>query len=165
MLGSDESNAEILTGFAAAEGMLLVPAGNCLIAFQSTPTPPRLLLDTSGPLNDQIAALDSVLFLRDPFPVVNEANLFNAAADRNTRVLLPVSNLQLLPGEPAASVIVNLIGSNNQSYDIPAEDVRPIPNLASTQVIFRLPNNLATGVCTVTVSAHGQINPGRMTIR
>lgn len=167
MLGPDESNAKMLTGFAAADGMLVGSAGNRLIAFQSAPTSPiHLLLDTSGPLSDQVAALDSLLFLRDPFPVVNEANLFNSAADRNTRLVLLVSNLQLLPGQPAASVVVNLIGSNNQSYDIPAEDVRPVPNLAFTQVILRLPDNLATGICTVTVSAHGQIsNPGRMTIR
>jgi outer membrane protein assembly factor BamB len=167
MLGPDEDNAKMLTGFAAGHGMLVVPAGNRLIAFQSsTQTSIQLQLDTSGPLTDQVAALDSVLFLRDPFPVVNDANLFNSAADQNTRVILVVSNLQQLPGEPAASVIVNLIGSNNQSYDIPAEDVRPVPNFAFTQVIFRLPNNLATGICTVTVSAHGQIsNPGRMTIR
>jgi outer membrane protein assembly factor BamB len=166
MLGPEEDNAKMLTGFAAANGMLVGSAGNRLIAFQSAPTPPILLLDTSGPLSDQVAALDSLLFLRDPFPVVNDANLFTSAADRNTRVTLPVSNLQLMPGEPATSVIVNLIGSNNQSYNIPAEDVRPIPNLAFTQVIFRLPDNLATGICTVTVTAHGQIsNPARMTIR
>jgi len=162
----DESNAKMLTGFAAANGMLVLSVGNRLVAFQSsTPTSPlQLLLDTSGPLTDQVAALDSLLFLRDPFPVVNEANLFSSAADRNTRVILLVSNLQLLPGETAASVIVNLTGSNNQSYDIPAEDVRSIPNF--TQVVFRLPNNLATGICAVRVSAHGQIsNPSRMTIR
>lgn len=166
VLPADESNAKLLSGFAAANGMLVVSASNRLIAFQSAPTPHMLLLDASGPLSDQVAALDSLLFLRDPFSVVNEANLLNSAADRNTRVILPVSNLQLLPGESAASVIVNLIGSNNQRYDIPAEDVRPIPNFAFTQVIFRLPNNLASGICTVTVSAHGHIsNSGRMTIR
>ena len=168
MLGPDESNAEMLTGFAAADGMLVVPAGNRLIAFQSSaPTPPmQLLLDTSAPLSDQVVALDSLLFLRDPFPVVNIANLLNPSADRNTRVILFVANLQLLPNEASSSVVVNLIDSNNQSYDISAEDVRPVPNLALKQVIFRLPNNLAPGLCTLTVKAHGQTsNPGKMTIR
>lgn len=50
MLGSNEGGLQLVTGFAAAEGMLVVPAGNRLIAFQSaTPTSPiQLLLDTSG---------------------------------------------------------------------------------------------------------------------
>ena len=167
-LQPDENNAEMLTGFAAADGMLVVPAGNRLIAFQSSPPtgPLQLLLDTSAPLSDQVVALDSLFLLRDPFPVVNVANLLNSSTDRNTRVTLFVANLQLLPNEASSSVVVNLIDSNNQSYDISAEDVRPVPNLALTQVIFRLPNNLATGLCTVMVKANGQTsNPGKMTIK
>jgi outer membrane protein assembly factor BamB len=167
-LQPDENNAEMLTGFAAAAGMLVVPAGNRLIAFQSSPptSPIQLLLDTSTPLPDQVVALDSLLFLRDAFPVVNVANLLNSSTDRNTRVTLFVANLQLLPNEDSSSVIVNLIDSNNHSYEISAEDVRPVPNVALKQVIFRLPNNLAIGQCTVRVKAHGQTsNPGKMTIK
>lgn len=166
-LQPDENNAELLTGFAAANGMLVVPAGNRLIAFQSAPTGPiQLLMDTSATLSDQAAALDSFLFLRDPFPVVNIDNLFNSLTDRNTRVTLFVSNLQLLPSETSSSVVVNLIASNNQSYDIPAEDVRPVTNAPLTQIIFRLPDNLAPGLCTVTVKAQGRTsNPGKMTIK
>src|SRR5229473_5202551 len=47
-----------------------------------TPSPIQLILDTSGPALDQVAALDSMLFFRDPFPVVNGANLFNQGIDR-----------------------------------------------------------------------------------
>jgi outer membrane protein assembly factor BamB len=162
----DESNAKMLTGFAAADGLLVVSAGNRLIAFQSSPKPIQLLLDTTGPPVDQAAALDSLLFLRDPFPVINEANLLNSAADRNTRAILFVSNLQLLSGESPASVIVNLIDSNNQSYDILAEDVRGVPDFAFAQVTVRLPNNLAVGTCTIRVRAHGQLtNAGTIRIR
>jgi hypothetical protein len=164
---SDEDNAELLSGFAAANGMLVVPVGNRLIAFQSAPpsAPIQLLMETSAPLADQVAALDSLLFLKDPFPVLSVSNLFNSSPDRNTRVTLFVANLQLLPNETSSSVIVNLIDSNNQSYDIAAEDVRPVPNAALTQVIFRLPDKLAPGLCTVKVKAHGQMtNPGRMRI-
>lgn len=75
-------------------------------------------------------------------------------------------NLQLLPGKTAASVTVNLIDSNNQSYDIPAEDVRPVPDSNFTQVIFRLPNNLPAGTCTLKINAHGQFsNSGTIRIR
>ena len=129
------------------------------------PTPIQLLLEEAGPVLNQAAALDSVLFLRDPFPVVNGADLLNLGVDRNTRVLVFVANLQLLPDETSSSVIVNLVDSNNQSYDVPAEDVRPVSNLAFVQVTFRLPDNLAVGTCTVTIKAHGQVsNAGTMRI-
>jgi outer membrane protein assembly factor BamB len=166
-LQPDETNAKLTTGFAAANGMLVGSAGNRLIAFQSaTPPSPQLLLDTSATLTDQVAALDSLLFLRDPFPVINFANLLNTSTDRNTRVIVFVANLQLLQNETASSVIVNLVDSSNQSYDIPAEDVRPVRNSEFAQVIFRLPDNLAPGVCTLRVKAHSLTsNPGKMTIK
>ncbi|SRR6266481_2998866 len=163
----DESNAKMLTGFAAADGLLVVSAGNRLIAFQSSAPPPlQLMLDTSGPATDQAAAMDSLLFLRDPFPVINGANLLNLGTDRNTRIILFVGNLELQQGEIPSSVIVNLIDSNNQSQEISAEDVRKVPNLTFSQVIFRLPNDLAAGAYTVKVRAHGQIsNAGTIRIR
>ena len=126
----------------------------------------QLLLEESPPSLDQAAALDSVLFLRDPFPVINEANLFNLAPDRNTRVLIFVTNLQLTPGETPASVVVRLIDSNNLLYDIAAESVLPLPGFNFSQVTFRLPDTLATGTCTIEVRAHGQVsNLGTMRIK
>jgi hypothetical protein len=123
-------------------------------------------VDASGPALDQVAALDSVLFLSDPFPVINGADLFNLGVDRNTRVIIFVTNLQLAQGETSSAVVVNLVDSNNQSYDIAAEDVRPVPNFNSTQVIFRLPGNLPVGTCTIKVKAHGQeSNAGTIRIR
>jgi hypothetical protein len=140
-------------------------ARNVTATFTLTP-PLQLLLDESGQASTQVAALDSVLFLRDPFPVVNGADLLNLGVDRNTRVLLFVMNLQLAQGETSASVVVNLIDNNNQSYDVAAEDVRLVPNFQFTQVIFRLPNNLPAGTCTIIVKAHGQFsNAGTIRIR
>lgn len=166
MLGPDESNLKMLTGFAAGDGLLVVPAGNRLIAFQSSPKPIRLMLDASGPAIDQVAALDSVLFLRDPFPVVEAANLFNSTTDRNTRITLFVTNLQLLPGTPASSVIINLVDGNNQSYEVAAEDVRLVPGFDFTQVIFRLPNGIAPGTSTIKVKASGlESNSGTIRIK
>lgn len=162
----DEHNAEMLTGFAAADGLLVVSAGNRLIAFQSTPKPIQLMLDTSGPAINQVAALDSSLLLRDPFPVVNSANLFNSTTDRNTRITLFVTDLQLLPGETSSSVIINLVDGNNQSYEVAAEDVRTVPGFSFAQVIFRLPNPLAQCPCTLKVKVHGQeSNAGTIRIR
>jgi hypothetical protein len=129
---------------------------------QANPTP-LLFMEESGPVLDQAVALDSLLFIRDPFPVVNPSVLYQGA-DRNTRVLVFVTHLQLLPGEPSSSVIVHLVDSNNQSYDIPAEDVRRTSS--PVQVTFRLPNNLAVGTCTVTIKAHAQVsNAGTIRIR
>jgi uncharacterized repeat protein (TIGR01451 family) len=122
-----------------------------------TSSPPQLILDESGPDPNQAAALDSLLCLRDPFPVQGIAAWLNLGSDRNTRVIIFVANLRLNPGETSSSVVVNLIGSN-QSYDVPAEDVRLAPNTDFAQVTFRLPNSLAPGACTITVKAHSQIS-------
>jgi mitochondrial cardiolipin hydrolase len=121
-------------------------------------SPMQLLLDSAGPAVDQVASLDSMRLVRDPFPVVNGTDLFNVSTDRNTRVILFVGNLQLSPDEAPSSVIVNLVDTNNQSYDVPAEAVGPISNTGFVQVIFRLPTSLAAGKCVVTVKAHGQMS-------
>lgn len=116
----------------------------------------QLLLDQSGPDPIQAGALDSILMLRDPFPVVNVLNVLNPGPDRNTRVHLFVRNLQLGPGETAASVVVRLVDSNNQSYDVPAESVLAVQATDVTQVTFRLPNGLPVGKCIVEVRAQGR---------
>jgi hypothetical protein len=125
-----------------------------------------LILEDSGPSRDQAAALDAQLFTRDPFPVVNLADLFNLGLDKNTRVMIFVSNLQLTQGETPASVIVNVTDSNNQTYNIPAEDVEPVAGFSFSQVVFRLPDNLPPGTCVIKVMAHNQItNQGTIRIR
>src|SRR5215213_323278 len=118
----------------------------------------QLLLDSTGPAVDQVASLDSIRFLRDPFPVVNGTDLLGIGSDRNTRVIVFVRNLQLAQNETAAAVVVNLVDSVNQNFDVPAEAVRPVSNTDFVQVIFRLPGSLAAGKCTVTVKAHGQMS-------
>jgi hypothetical protein len=123
---------------------------------EAPPVPIHLILDESGPALKQAAAIDSLLFLRDPFPVVNAANLLNQSQDPNTRVIVFVTSLQLAQGEAASSVTVSLTDSNNQIYEIGAEDVRSVPGFIFTQVIFRLPDNLAPGTATIKVKAHGQ---------
>jgi hypothetical protein len=113
---------------------------------------PQLILDDVG----QVAAVDSMLLLRDPFPVINSANVLNRGADRNTRVTIFLANVQLGPTEPSSTVVITLVDSNNQTYDIPAEDVRAVAGVGGfTQVIFRLPDTLAPGACTLVVKSHG----------
>ena len=141
---------------------------SCFMASSAAPPssgPMQLLLDATGPASDQVASLDSIRFLRDPF-VVNGSDPLNLGSDRNTRVIVFVRNLQLAQGETASSVLVNLVDANNQSFDVAAEVVRSVPGTDFVQVIFRLPTNLATGKCVVMVKAHGQTsNTGSIRIR
>ena len=140
---------------------------SCFTASSAEPSsgPVQLLLDTTGPALDQVASLDSIRFLRDPF-VVNGSDLLNLGTDRNTRVIVFVRNLQLAQGETASSVLINLVDANNQSFDVAAEVVRSVPDTDFVQVIFRLPTSLATGKCVVMVKMHGQTsNTGSIRIR
>jgi hypothetical protein len=126
-----------------------------VLASSSLPLLQLLLLEESG---TQAAALDAVLLLRDPFPVLNLSNLLHPETDRNTRVLVFVKNLQLQAGETAAVVTVNLVDSSSQSYDLPAESVWAMSSLEFSQITFRLPDGLAPGSCTVQIKAHGQVS-------
>jgi hypothetical protein len=115
-----------------------------------------LMLEEAGPAPQQAAAFESLLFTRDPFRVKSVADWFNLPPGQNTLVMVFAQNLRLNQGETAADVIVNLVDGNNQSFDVPATDVRAVPNVDLTQVLFRLPDALAPGTCKVTIKAHGQ---------
>ena len=114
----------------------------------------ELLVEESGPTVNQTAALDALLFLRDPFRVVGIPEWFADGPDRNTRVTFFVTGLQLNPGESPSAVIVQLGASNNQFFDVPAEDVRSVAHVEFTQVVIRLPDSLPAGTCTVIIRAH-----------
>lgn len=126
-----------------------------VLASSSLPLLQLLLEDSSA---TQAAALDAVLLVRDPFPVVNPGNLLNPNSDHNTRVLVFVKNLLLQAGETAAVVTVNLVDSSSHSYDIAAENLWALPSFEFSQLTFRLPNDLAPGACTVQIKAHGQVS-------
>jgi hypothetical protein len=112
----------------------------------------QLLLDTSGPDATQLAALDSLLLIRDPFRVQNTATWFTT--EQNTRVILFALDLQLNPGDSASVVKVTL----NGTQEVAADDVRTIAGTAFTQVTFRLPDGLAPGTCLVSLKAYGRIS-------
>jgi hypothetical protein len=116
----------------------------------------KLILAESAP--DQTAAVDSVLRITDPFPIVNSGNLINPASDRNTRVMVFVGSLSLTAGQPSSSVVVTLVDSNNQSRDIAAEDVRLVPGFDFSQVTFRLPSDLVQGTYKVKVAFGGGLS-------
>jgi hypothetical protein len=124
----------------------------------------QLLLEESATPSTQAIALDNLL-LRDPFPVVNTANVL-LGQDRNTRVLLFVKNLQLPPGETAAAITVHLVDANGQGYDVPAENLLSLTGFDFSQLTFRLPNTISAGTCSIEIRAHGQVsNLGTIRIR
>ncbi|HEX2268737.1 MAG TPA: Calx-beta domain-containing protein, partial [Pyrinomonadaceae bacterium] len=115
----------------------------------------ELVLEESGPVQDQAAALDAILGVRDPFRVIGIPDWFPTGNDRNTRVALFARNLQLNPGEFPSAVFVRLI-SGNFFFDVQAEDVRLIPDSEFTQVVIRLPNAMPPGTYTAQIRAHGR---------
>jgi hypothetical protein len=115
-----------------------------------------LMLEESGPAPTQAAAFESLLFTRDAFRVKSIAGWLNLPPNQNTLVMIFAQNLRLNQGETAADVVVNLVDANNQIFDVPATDVRAVANVDLTQVLFRLPDALASGTCKVTIKAHGQ---------
>lgn len=123
-----------------------------------TPAPLQLLLEEMPPAANLAAAMDAIMHVRDPFPVINTSNLLRSNSDPNTRVVVLVAGLTLLPGEQPSSVVITLLDANSQLFTILAEDVRPLPGLGFTQVIFRLPNNLAVGNCALNVTAHSVVS-------
>lgn len=144
-----------------------IPSGTSFAQFIIIKPPPQLLVEENGAVPNQLAAVDSVLLLRDPFPVINTAgNQIKSAGDPNTRVTLFVLNFQLSPGQPANVVQIGLTGQSGAPQFLFAEDVRSIPGVELTQVIFRLPNGISPGTYQVQLFALGQFsNIGTIRVR
>jgi hypothetical protein len=118
----------------------------------------ELLLEESGPVPGQAAAVDALLAVRDPFRVQGIPDFWPNVVDRNTRVAFYVRNLQLNPGETSSSVFVRFINGFSVVASVAAEDVRPIPNSEFTQVVVRLPNNLLPNTYTIQILAHSRLS-------
>ncbi|HEX5703009.1 MAG TPA: PQQ-binding-like beta-propeller repeat protein [Pyrinomonadaceae bacterium] len=73
------------TGLGAGDGLIVVPASNLLVAYQSSP---RLITDD----DNHAIAVDSVTLVRDPISVVGSHNF---SLDQRTRVMIFTSNLGL----------------------------------------------------------------------
>ena len=118
----------------------------------------ELVLEESGPVATQAAALDALLLVRDPFRIVSIPEFWPTGPDKNTRIILFARNLELNPGEPPSAVIVRISGVPGQFFDVQAESVRPIHNFEFTEVVIRLPNNLPVGTRPVQIRAHGRVS-------
>lgn len=127
----------------------------------------RLILEESGPAADQVAAFDSVLFLRDPFPLINPASSLMNPFNLNTGVFVFAENLSLAFFEPPSIVDVILVDSSNHTFNLLAEQVNTvsISGLNLTQVNFRLPTGISPGTCVIKLALHNHVsNPGTFRI-
>lgn len=113
---------------------------------------PQLRLEQGASDPTQAAALDSLLLTRDPFRVQNAAQWWTPGPNTNTRVIVFAANLG------SGSVVVNLVDGQNNSFDVPADDVRAVANSDFSQITFTLPTNLAVGTCTVKIKVGSQVS-------
>lgn len=118
----------------------------------------ELLLEESGPIPGQAAALDALLAVRDPFPVQGIPDFWPNVVDKNTRVAFYVRGLQLNPGEQPSAVFVRFNFNFSFVVNVPAEDVRSIPNSEFTQVVVRLPTGLPPNTYSIQILAHSRFS-------
>lgn len=82
-------------------------------------------------------ALDSVTWVRDPFPLVSTNNL---SADGRTRIILFALNVH-----PSSTVTAQAEDSQHKTYPMPIEFIGRVPNFDwLTQINVRLPDELRT---------------------
>ena len=139
------------TGTQARTGSILISGQIFSVTQAAIPPAPVLLNDeTSG----RAAALDSVLFLRDPLSIVN---LNNFSLDHRTRLSLFATNIDLNPGENISAISAQAEDSQHVIHPLTVEFVGKVPNLEwLTQINIRLPDSLAnSGDIRLSISLRG----------
>ena len=113
--------------------------------------PPAIFVEAT---TNRAAALDSVLFIPEPF---NLLNVHNFSLDQRTRIILFVVGLELMPGENNSVITAQAEYAGNGPYPLQIEFVGKVPNFDSfTQVNLRLPNELSNaGEVLVSLSLRG----------
>ena len=108
---------------------------------------------------NNVVALDSVLFTRGPFRVLNSNNWFSA--DHRTRIILFTSDLGLTQADlsvPATLVV------EGPGYLLPVENVGAltgVPGFTGSYIIVRLPDGLPTGALQMWVRLRGVTSDAR----
>lgn len=99
---------------------------------------PMLILEEN---TSRAVALDSSLFLRDPFPL---GNIHNFSSDQRTRIMLFVTGIELNSGEGLSSILVQLEDTQNHIFPLVVEDIRKVPNFNFSQIVVKLPDSIDT---------------------
>lgn len=120
---------------------------------RDTPTSTPVVLTEEG--SNHAVALDSVLWVQDPFRVTSNNNF---SQDHRTRVMLLVANVDLLPGDDTSVVTVEARDGQGQTYPLIVESVDKVPSFDwITQVVVKLPDGLQNlSEAQVSVKARGQ---------
>lgn len=116
-----------------------------------TSSTPSLLTEANS---SRAIALDSVTFMRDPFPPTTTHNF---SSDGRTRITLFAANINLSPGENSSIVTAQAEDSQRRIYTLPVEYVGTVPGFDwLTQVIIKLPAELnSAGDLSVWINARG----------
>ena len=153
----ERGGSDPLTGLGAGEGLIVVPATNLVVAYQSAAvTSPPVIYVEEGTNNALV--VDSVTFVRGPFPLNNPNNL---SSDHRTRLVILTSNLGLWQADLSdpTALVVEAGGVN-----LPVESVGSVgvPGLGSSYIIVRLPDNVPTGLVELRVKLHGVASDPKM---
>jgi hypothetical protein len=127
-------------------------AGNITLNWTESPcsqTAPTVLLE-EGTTN-RAAALDSVTFVRGPFPIIGTHNF---SGDQHTRVIIFTSNLGL--SQPSAALSVKASGTILTVENVGT--VSGVAGLDASYIVVRLPDGLPTGDLSLTVTLNGAIS-------
>ena len=116
--------------------------------------PPTLLTEEN---TNRAITLDSVTFVRDPFPLTT---LNNFSFDQRTRITLFAIGLELMPGEDVSVVTAQAEDIGHKIYPLKVEYVGKVPGFDwLTQVVIRLPDDfLNAGDVLVSVSLRGAVS-------
>ena len=120
--------------------------------FLLTPTQPMLL---TQPDTNQAIAVQSVMFLRDPFTITTAHNL---STDTRTRLTIVTRNIEMIAGETIAPPTVQAEDSLHRIVSLPVEFVGKVPKAGwLTQIVVRLPDELDdAGELQLSVSFRGR---------
>ena len=117
-----------------------------------TAPPPLLVAEENSDIG---LALDSTIFLRDPFPLIN---ILNFSSDQRTRIMLFGNSLELLPNETMTAIMARAEDAQMNVFPLTVEFVgKPIGMEPLTEVVVKLPDTLPAGQSVfVSVSLRGQ---------
>lgn len=120
---------------------------------KATPPPAPVLLAEEG--TERAVALDSVTWVRDPFPLVTAHNF---SPDQRTRLMLFARNVELQPGESASVVTAECEDSVSRVFPLTIEYVGKVSGFDwLTQIVIRLPDGIeSAGDMRVSINVRGK---------
>jgi len=140
-----------LLRFACACALLIASSAHHATLAATAPAPVILTEATST----RAIAVDGVTKLRDPFPLTTPG--YTAGADKRTRIMFFVLNLDLLAGEGANALSADAEDSTGRKYVLAVENITSVPGFEGLkQVVVRLSDDMGdAGDLLVRINLHG----------